>query len=281
MRSGVIVQKVGMTRLFTDDGQHVPVTVLKLDNCQVVAQRTEDKDGYNAVQLGSGFRKVKRTTNAMRGHFAKAKVEPKRKLAEFRVTADNLIDIGAELAANHFLEGQKIDATGVSIGKGFAGAMKRHNFGGLRASHGVSISHRSHGSTGQCQDPGKVFKGKKMAGHMGDTRITTQNLTVVKTDVMRGLIMVKGAVPGSKGGWVLLRDAVKRPLPEGVPMPAAIVELSTPAQETPADEVPADETVAEEVVAEEVVAEEVEVDEASSEETVSEEAPAEEDKGAE
>lgn len=281
MRSGVIVQKVGMTRLFTDDGQHVPVTVLKLDNCQVVAQRTEDKDGYNAVQLGSGFRKVKRTTNAMRGHFAKAKVEPKRKLAEFRVTADNLIDIGAELAANHFLEGQKIDATGVSIGKGFAGAMKRHNFGGLRASHGVSISHRSHGSTGQCQDPGKVFKGKKMAGHMGDTRITTQNLTVVKTDVMRGLIMVKGAVPGSKGGWVLLRDAVKRPLPEGVPMPAAIVELSTPAQETPADEVPADETVAEEVVAEEVVAEEVEVDEASSEETVSEEASAEEDKGAE
>ena len=281
MRSGVIVQKVGMTRLFTDDGQHVPVTVLKLDNCQVVAQRTEDKDGYNAVQLGSGFRKVKRTTNAMRGHFAKAKVEPKRKLAEFRVTADNLIDIGAELAANHFLEGQKIDATGVSIGKGFAGAMKRHNFGGLRASHGVSISHRSHGSTGQCQDPGKVFKGKKMAGHMGDTRITTQNLTVVKTDVMRGLIMVKGAVPGSKGGWVLLRDAVKRPLPEGLPMPAAIVELSSPAQETPADEVPADETVAEEVVAEEAVAEEAVVDEASAEEAVSEEAPAEEDKEAE
>ena len=286
MRSGVIVQKVGMTRLFTEDGQHVPVTVLKLDNCQVVAQRTEDKDGYNAVQLGSGFRKVKRTTNAMRGHFAKAKVEPKRKLAEFRVTANNLIDIGAELAANHFLEGQKIDATGVSIGKGFAGAMKRHNFGGLRASHGVSISHRSHGSTGQCQDPGKVFKGKKMAGHMGDTRITTQNLTVVKTDVMRGLIMVKGAVPGSKGGWVLLRDAVKRPLPEGVPMPAAIVELSSPAQETPVDEVPADEVpageaVAEEVVTEEAPAEEGVVDEASAEETVSEEAPAEEDKEAE
>ena len=286
MRSGVIVQKVGMTRLFTEDGQHVPVTVLKLDNCQVVAQRTEDKDGYNAVQLGSGFRKVKRTTNAMRGHFAKAKVEPKRKLAEFRVTANNLIDIGAELAANHFLEGQKIDATGVSIGKGFAGAMKRHNFGGLRASHGVSISHRSHGSPGQCQDPGKVFKGKKMAGHMGDTRITTQNLTVVKTDVMRGLIMVKGAVPGSKGGWVLLRDAVKRPLPEGVPMPAAIVELSSPAQETPVDEVPADEVPAEEAVAEEVVTEEAPaeegvVDEASAEETVSEEAPAEEEKEAE
>ena len=281
MRSGVIVQKVGMTRLFTEDGQHVPVTVLKLDNCQVVAQRTEDKDGYNAVQLGSGFRKVKRTTNAMRGHFAKAKVEPKRKLAEFRVTADNLIDIGAELAANHFLEGQKIDATGVSIGKGFAGAMKRHNFGGLRASHGVSISHRSHGSTGQCQDPGKVFKGKKMAGHMGDTRITTQNLTVVKTDVMRGLIMVKGAVPGSKGGWVLLRDAVKRPLPEGVPMPAAIVELSTPAQETPVDEVPAEVAVAEEVATEEALSEEVVVDEAPAEETVSAETSAEEDKEAE
>jgi len=276
MRSGLIVQKLGMTRLFTEAGKHVPVTVLKLDKCQVVAQRTEEKDGYSAVQLGSGFAKVKRTSSAMRGHFAKAKVEPKRRVAEFRVSADNLIDVGAELSAAHFIEGQKVDATGTSIGKGFAGAMKRHNFGGLRATHGVSISHRSHGSTGQCQDPGKVFKGKKMAGHMGDTRITTQNLTVVKTDVMRGLIMVKGAVPGSKGGWVLLRDAVKRPLPEGVPMPAAIVELSTPAQETPADEVPADETVAEEVVAEEV-----EVDEASSEETVSEEVPAEEDKGAE
>ena len=291
MRSGVIVQKVGMTRLFTEDGQHVPVTVLKLDNCQVVAQRTEDKDGYNAVQLGSGFRKVKRTTNALRGHFAKAKVEPKRKLVEFRVTADNLIDIGAELAANHFLEGQKIDATGVSIGKGFAGAMKRHNFGGLRASHGVSISHRSHGSTGQCQDPGKVFKGKKMAGHMGDARVTTQNLTVVKTDVMRGLIMVKGAVPGSKGGWVLLRDAAKRPLPEGVPMPAAIAELSSSSQETPVDEAPAEETQLEETPAEKVVAEEAVVEEAATEdvaaeespveETVLEEAPAEEDKGGE
>ena len=291
MRSGVIVQKVGMTRLFTEDGQHVPVTVLKLDNCQVVAQRTEDKDGYNAVQLGSGFRKVKRTTNALRGHFAKAKVEPKRKLVEFRVTADNLIDIGAELAANHFLEGQKIDATGVSIGKGFAGAMKRHNFGGLRASHGVSISHRSHGSTGQCQDPGKVFKGKKMAGHMGDARVTTQNLTVVKTDVMRGLIMVKGAVPGSKGGWVLLRDAAKRPLPEGVPMPAATAELSSPSQETPVDEAPVEETQVEEKPAKEVVADKAVVEEAATkdvaaeeapaEETVSEEAPAEEDKGSE
>lgn len=237
MRSGVIVQKVGMTRLFTEDGQHVPVTVLKLDNCQVVAQRTEDKDGYNAVQLGSGFRKVKRTTNAMRGHFAKAKVEPKRKLAEFRVTAGNLIDIGAELAANHFLEGQKIDATGVSIGKGFAGAMKRHNFGGLRASHGVSISHRSHGSTGQCQGPGKVFKGKKMAGHMGAVRVTTQNLQVVRTDADRGLIMIKGAVPGSKGGWVTVKDAVKKPLPENVPFPAALRSAEAPAvaEEAPAE----------------------------------------------
>ena len=193
MRSGLIVQKVGMTRLFTEAGKHVPVTVLKLDKCQVVAQRTEEKDGYSAVQLGSGFAKVKRTSSAMRGHFAKAKVEPKRRVAEFRVSADNMIDVGAELAASHFVEGQKVDATGVSIGKGFAGAMKRHNFGGLRASHGVSISHRSHGSTGQCQDPGKVFKGKKMAGHMGDSRVTIQNLEVVKTDVTRGLLMVKGA----------------------------------------------------------------------------------------
>ncbi len=226
MRSGMIVQKIGMTRLFTEDGQHIPVTVLKLNNCQVVAQRTEEKDGYNAVQLGSGFAKVKRVSNAMRGHFAKAAVEPKRKLAEFRVTGDNLIEVGAELAANHFVDGQKVDATGVSIGKGFAGVMKRHNFSGLRASHGVSISHRSHGSTGQCQDPGRVFKGKKMAGHMGSMRVTMQNLTVVKTDVERGLVMVKGAVPGSKGGWVLLRDAMKTPMPSNVPMPAALIEAT-------------------------------------------------------
>ena len=224
MRSGLIVQKVGMTRLFTDAGQHVPVTVLKLDGCQVVAQRTEDKDGYTAVQLGAGFAKVKRTSKAARGHFARAKVEPKRRLAEFRVSPENMIEVGAKLAANHFVEGQHVDATGVSIGKGFAGAMKRHNFGGLRASHGVSISHRSHGSTGQCQDPGKVFKGKKMAGHMGDVRVTAQNLTVVKTDIERGLVMVKGAVPGAKGGWVLLRDAVKHPLPADVPLPAALFE---------------------------------------------------------
>lgn len=246
MRSGLIVQKVGMTRLFTEAGAHTPVTVLKLDKCQVVAQRTEEKDGYTAVQLGSGFAKVKRTSSAMRGHFAKAKVEPKRRVAEFRVSADNMIDVGAELAASHFIEGQHVDATGVSIGKGFAGAMKRHNFGGLRASHGVSISHRSHGSTGQCQDPGRVFKGKKMAGHMGDVRVTTQNLTVAKIDLERGLVMVKGAVPGAKGGWILLRDAVKRPMPEGVPLPAGLVAAMEPAHE----EAPVDDVVAEDAVVE-------------------------------
>lgn len=241
MRSGVIVQKLGMTRLFTDEGQHVPVTVLRLDNCQVVAQRTADKNGYTAVQLGAGKAKVKNVTRAQRGHFAVAHVEPKRKLAEFRVSADNLLDVGAEITADHFVSGQKVDASGTSIGKGFAGAMKRHNFGGLRASHGVSISHRSHGSTGQCQDPGKVFKGKKMAGQMGSVRVTTQNLEIVKTDVDRGLIMVKGAVPGSKGGWVFLRDAVKKPLPEGVPMPAAIRQTAAPAEEAPVDAPAGDE----------------------------------------
>ena len=274
MRSGLIVQKVGMTRLFTEAGKHVPVTVLKLDKCQVVAQRTEEKDGYTAVQLGSGFAKVKRTSRAMRGHFAKANVEPKRRIAEFRVSPDNLIDVGAELAANHFVEGQKVDATGVSIGKGFAGAMKRHNFGGLRASHGVSISHRSHGSTGQCQDPGKVFKGKKMAGHMGDVRVTMQNLEVVKTDITRGLVMVKGAVPGAKGGWVLLRDAVKVAMPDGLPMPAALVEAA--AEQAPADEAPVEEAEAEEAPAEEAPAEEAPAEEAAAEAAPAEEAPAEE-----
>lgn len=246
MRSGVITQKLGMTRVFTDDGRHIPVTVLKVDNCQVVAQRTEDKHGYSAVQLGSGLAKVKRVSRAQRGHFAVAKVEPKRKLAEFRVSADNLIDVGAEITADHFIAGQYVDATGTSIGKGFAGAMKRHNFGGLRASHGVSISHRSHGSTGQCQDPGKVFKGKKMAGQMGNERVTAQNLEIVSTDPERGLILVKGAVPGSKGGWVYLRDAVKRKLPDGVPMPGAIRKVDG-AAEKPAEEnaAPADEAEAE------------------------------------
>ena len=222
MRSGLIAQKLGMTRVFTEAGEHIPVTVLKIDNCQVVAQRTEETNGYTAVQLGSGLRKVKNVTRAERGHFAKASVEPKRKVVEFRVSPDNLIEVGAELTADHFVAGQYVDVTGTSIGKGFAGAMKRHNFGGLRASHGVSISHRSHGSTGQCQDPGRVFKGKKMAGHMGSVRVTTQNLEVVKADSDRGLLMIRGAVPGSKGGWVMIRDAVKRKLPDGVPMPAAL-----------------------------------------------------------
>ncbi|MFO1170962.1 MAG: 50S ribosomal protein L3 [Hyphomicrobiaceae bacterium] len=209
MRSGVIAQKVGMTRVFTEAGEHVPVTVLKLDNCQVVAQRTSEKNGYTAVQLGAGLAKVKNVAKAERGHFAIAKVEPKRKVVEFRVTPDNLIDIGTELKADHFAEGQLVDVTGTSIGKGFAGAMKRHNFGGLRATHGVSVSHRSHGSTGGRQDPGKVFKNKRMAGHMGDVRVTTQNLEVVRIDTERGLVLIKGAVPGAKGGWVLVRDAAK------------------------------------------------------------------------
>jgi len=211
-----------MTRLFMEDGKQVPVTVLQLDALQVVAQRTAETDGYTAVQLGAGTAKAKRTTAGMRGHFAKANVAPKRKLAEFRVSPDNLIDVGAEISAEHYVAGQFVDIAGTSIGKGFAGVMKRHNFGGLRASHGVSISHRSHGSTGQCQDPGKVFKGKKMAGHMGAVRVTTQNLQIVRTDADRGLIMVKGAVPGSKGGWVTIKDAVKKPAHADAPRPAAL-----------------------------------------------------------
>jgi large subunit ribosomal protein L3 len=209
MRSGVIAQKLGMTRIFTDGGEHVPVTVLRIDQCRVVAQRTMEKNGYTALQLGAGLAKVKNVTRAERGHFAVANVEPASKLAEFRVSPENMIDIGLEITADHFVPGQYVDVTGTSIGRGFAGGMKRHNFGGLRASHGVSVSHRSHGSTGQRQDPGKVFKGKKMAGHMGDARVTTQNLKVAKIDVERGLVLVRGAVPGAKGGWVLLRDAVK------------------------------------------------------------------------
>ncbi|MHA6325067.1 50S ribosomal protein L3 [Roseivivax sp. CAU 1753] len=222
MRSGVIAKKVGMTRLFMDDGKQIPVTVLQLDKLQVVAQRTVEDHGYSAVQLGCGTAKVKNVSKPMRGHFAAAKVEPKRKIAEFRVAPENLIDVGEEITADHYFEGQFVDISGTSIGKGFAGAMKRHNFGGLRASHGVSISHRSHGSTGQCQDPGKVFKGKKMAGHMGAVRVTTQNLQVIRTDADRGLIMVKGAVPGAKGGWVTVKDAVKKATPENVILPAAL-----------------------------------------------------------
>jgi large subunit ribosomal protein L3 len=211
-----------MTRLFLEDGKQVPVTVLQMENVQVAAQRTTDRDGYSAVQLGAGARKPKNTSQAMRGHFARASVEPKRKLAEFRVSPENLIEVGEEITADHYFAGQFVDIAGTSIGKGFAGGMKRHNFGGLRASHGVSISHRSHGSTGQCQDPGKVFKGKKMAGHMGAVRVTTQNLQVVRTDSERGLIMVKGAVPGSKGGWVTIKDAVKKAAPSNVILPAAL-----------------------------------------------------------
>jgi large subunit ribosomal protein L3 len=222
LRSGVIAKKLGMTRLFMSDGRQVPVTVLQLDNLQVVAQRTTDKDGYTAVQLGAGVAKAKRTTAALRGHFAKANVAPKRKIAEFRVSPENLIGVGEEITADHYFAGQFVDVAGTSLGKGFAGAMKRHNFRGLRASHGVSVSHRSHGSTGQCQDPGKVFKGKKMAGHLGSVRVTTQNIQVVRTDADRGLIMVKGSVPGSKGGWVTIKDAVKKPLPDNVILPAGL-----------------------------------------------------------
>jgi large subunit ribosomal protein L3 len=231
MRSGVIAKKLGMTRLFMDDGRQIPVTVLHMENVQVVAQRTSDRDGYSAVQLGAGAAKIKRVTQAMRGHFAAASVEPKRKLAEFRVTPENLIGVGEEITADHYFAGQFVDVAGTSVGKGFAGAMKRHNFGGLRASHGVSVSHRSHGSTGQCQDPGKVFKGKKMAGHMGSVRVTTQNLQVVRTDAERGLIMIKGAVPGSKGGWVTIKDAAKKPVPSNVILPAALRSAAAVAAE--------------------------------------------------
>ncbi|SDR46147.1 large subunit ribosomal protein L3 [Rhizobiales bacterium GAS113] len=224
MRSGIIAQKVGMTRIFTDAGEHVPVTVLKVDHCQVVAHRTVEKNGYTAVQLGIGKAKVKNVSRAERGHFAIAKVEPKRKVAEFRVAPDALIPVGAEITADHFVAGQFVDVTGTTTGKGFAGGMKRWNFGGLRASHGVSISHRSLGSTGGRQDPGKTFKNKKMAGHLGVDRVTTQNLRVVQTDVAKGLILVEGAVPGVKGGWIQVRDAVKRSLPKDAPRPGAFRE---------------------------------------------------------
>ncbi len=253
MRSGVIAKKLGMTRLFMDDGRQVPVTVLQMENLQVVAQCTGEKDGYTAVQLGAGAAKAKRTTAAMRGHFATAKVEPKRKIAEFRVSPENLIEVGEEIIADHYFEGQFVDVSGTSIGKGFAGAMKRWNFKGLRASHGVSISHRSHGSTGQCQEPGKVFKGKKMAGHMGAARVTTQNLQVVRTDTDRGLIMIKGAVPGSKGGWVTIKDAVKKPFPENAILPAALrsaAAVAAAAAEEAAAAAAAEEEAAAKVAAE-------------------------------
>ncbi len=219
MRSGVVAQKVGMMRVFTDAGEHIPVTVLKLSNCQVLAHRTKDKNGYVALQLGSGVRKAANTPKAERGQFAVAKVEPKRKVTEFRVSEDGLIPVGAEIQADHFVVGQFVDVTGTTIGKGFAGGMKRWNFGGLRATHGVSISHRSIGSTGGRQDPGKTFKNKKMPGQMGVERVTTLNLRVVQTDVARGLILVEGAVPGAKGGWITVRDAAKKSLPKEAPKP--------------------------------------------------------------
>jgi large subunit ribosomal protein L3 len=222
MRTGLIARKLGMSRVFRDDGSHVPVSVLQVEACQVVAQRTVEREGYTALQLGVGTRKVKNVTKPERGHFAKAGVEPKRKVAEFRVSDDALIDVGAEITVEHFVPGQFVDVVGTSIGKGFAGGMKRHGFGGLRATHGVSISHRSLGSTGNRQDPGRTFKGKKMAGHLGDKRVTVLNLEVVGTDLERGLLLIRGAVPGAEGGHLLVRDAVKKPKPEGVPLPGGI-----------------------------------------------------------
>jgi large subunit ribosomal protein L3 len=242
MRSGVIAQKVGMTRVFTDAGEHVPVTVLKVDACQVVAHRTKDKNGYVALQVGVGKAKVKNVSKAERGRFAVAKVEPKQKLAEFRVSEDAMIPVGAEITADHFVAGQFVDVTGTSTGKGFAGGMKRWNFGGLRATHGVSVSHRSIGSTGGRQDPGKTFKNKKMPGHLGVERVTTQNLRVVQTDVERGLILVEGAVPGVAGGWIQIRDAVKRKAPADLPMPGKFRGPASHAASAAAPETAPEET---------------------------------------
>ena len=242
MRTGLIAKKLGMTRLFDETGFHTPVTVLSLEGCQVTGQRTKDRDGYVALQLGAGAKKAKNTSKAERGHFAKALVEPKSHVVEFRVSEENLIDVGAEFTADHFVPGQKVDVSGLTVGKGFAGAMKRWNFKGLRATHGVSVSHRSHGSTGQRQDPGKVFKNKKMAGHMGQDNVTTLNLTVFRVDVERGLILLKGAVPGTEGTFVKIRDAIKHAAPEGVPTPGAIKQAAR--AEAPADAAPAAEAEA-------------------------------------
>jgi len=249
MRTGVIAKKLGMTRFFDEAGTHVPVTVLSLDGCQVTAHRTLEKDGYVALQLGAGEKKAKNTTKAERGHFAKALVEPKREVTEFRVTDDMLIDVGAEFTADHFVPGQKVDIQGTTIGKGFAGGMKRWNFGGLRATHGVSLSHRSLGSTGQRQDPGKTFKNKKMGGHLGVETVTTQNLTIFRVDVERGLIMIKGAVPGSEGGYVKVSDALKKALPAEVPVPGAFRKHGEEAVSAPA-ETPAETTAAPEAASE-------------------------------
>jgi large subunit ribosomal protein L3 len=237
MRTGLIVKKLGMTRLFDEAGGHTPVTVLSLEGCAVTGQRTKERDGYVALQLGCGAKKAKNTSKAERGHFAKALVEPKAHVVEFRVTEDNLIDVGAEFTADHFVAGQKVDVSGMTVGKGFAGAIKRWNFGGMRATHGVSVSHRAHGSTGQRQDPGKVFKNKKMAGHMGQDNVTTLNLTVFRVDVERGLILIKGAVPGTEGTYVKIRDAIKKAAPNEVPKPGAIKQTAAPASvEAPAAE---------------------------------------------
>jgi large subunit ribosomal protein L3 len=244
MRCGLIAQKLGMSRVFDSTGLHIPVTVLKVENCQVVDVRKSDRDGYTALQLGAGNAKTQNVKRPMRGHFAKAKVEPKRKLAEFRVSEDAVLDVGAQLSAAHFVAGQYVDVIGTSKGKGFAGAMKRHNFSGLRASHGVSVSHRSHGSTGNSQDPGKVWKGKKMAGHMGDEQVTIQNLEVVSTDAEQGLILVRGAIPGSKQGWVLISDAIKRKVDLELPFPAELLggADAAPAEDAVAEEVPGEES---------------------------------------
>jgi len=242
MRTGVIAKKVGMTRLFQDDGRHVPVTVLQLDGLQVIARKEADRDGYVAVQLGAGVAKAKNVAKPQRGHFGKAEVEPKAIVHEFRVTEDNLLDVGAEISADHFVAGQMVDIQGRTQGKGFAGAMKRWGFGGLRATHGVSVSHRSHGSTGNRQDPGKVFKNKKMAGHMGDRNRTQQNLEIVGTDAERGLIFVRGSVPGSKGGWLFVKDAVKVPAHKDAPRPAGLKAAANSNNAAPAEtpaEVPA------------------------------------------
>ena len=243
MRTGLIAQKMGMTRVFAEDGGHVPVTVLKVDDCQVIGTRTEERDGYSALQLGVGKAKVKNVSKAMRGHFAVARVEPKRKVVEFRVSSDALVDVGATITVDHFVSGQFVDVVGTSIGKGYAGVMKRHNFSGMRATHGVSLSHRAAGSTGQCQDPGKVFKGKKMAGHMGDARVTVQNLEIIDVDTEKGLILVKGGVPGAKKGFVLISDAKKRARPENAPYPAALTGgAPTPEEAVDEAEVVEDET---------------------------------------
>ncbi len=290
MRTGLIARKVGMSRVFGDDGTHVPVTVLDIGGCQVVAQKTAERDGYNALQLGWGMAKVKNVTKAMRGHYAKAKVEPKRKLTEFRVSEDGLVDVGTEMSAAHFVTGQFVDVTGTSIGKGFAGVIKRHSFSGLGASHGVSVSHRSQGSTGQCQDPGKVFKGKKMAGQMGNVTVTTQNLEVVGTDPERGLILVKGAVPGAKDGYVRIADAVKKLPPDGLPFPCAIRgQEPEPPGEAPASDAASDEAAEEEAVSELAseetpagdAAEDKPKEETAAKDEASDEAPAEEKKSQE